>query len=91
MSVTLYHTKEWIHTARQARRRAKWQCEWCGARGRLEVHHKKPVLEGGAWFDMENLVCLCRTCHISHHHGPQHKERAKWEKELQKQIGRNSS
>jgi len=33
----------------------------------LEVHHIEPVSEGGAKFDLENLVTLCVPCHLERH------------------------
>jgi 5-methylcytosine-specific restriction endonuclease McrA len=31
--------------------------------GRLEVHHRVPVREGGAPFDLDNLLVVCRGHH----------------------------
>lgn len=31
------------------------------------VHHIKPISEGGARLDVENLEALCATCHNKHH------------------------
>lgn len=33
----------------------------------FEVHHIKPISEGGDEFDMDNLVTLCVKCHIERH------------------------
>lgn len=44
-------------------------CQECGASGDetdLEVHHKTPVSEGGS-DDLENLITLCRECHLNAH------------------------
>lgn len=45
-------------------------CERCFERGVIvpveEVHHKKPLSEGGT-HDRDNLVALCKSCH-SHIH-----------------------
>lgn len=39
-------------------------CQECGARGRLEVHHREPVrLRPDLAYNLENLVCLCPRCH----------------------------
>lgn len=32
-----------------------------------EVHHVVPVAQGGAMFDVANLVSLCRACHLDKH------------------------
>ena len=47
--------------------RANWRCEKCHGSGRLEVHHKVPIREGGARFDPMNLRVLCRRCHFEEH------------------------
>ena len=81
-----YQTPEWAWARMIAKRRADFRCERCERMGRLEVHHKKPVIEGGEWLDQLNLEVLCRDCHISHHHGPQHKEKAKMKDELKRRL-----
>ena len=46
-------------------------CEVCKENGRLvpaeEVHHKKPISQGGT-HARENLMSLCRSCHTKIHH-----------------------
>ena len=52
---------------RQLFARAGHQCERCGQRsGLLEVHHRKPVSEGGT-NDIEDLWLLCGSCHGFEH------------------------
>ncbi|MGB3390738.1 MAG: HNH endonuclease signature motif containing protein [Pseudaminobacter sp.] len=46
-----------------AKRRDGWKCVQCDARGRLEVDHIKPIRDGGAPYDLENLQSLCPKCH----------------------------
>lgn len=45
-------------------------CELCYERGVListeEIHHKKPLSEGGT-HDRSNLIALCKSCHSSIH------------------------
>ena len=62
----LYDRPEW----RRLRRRyiaAHPLCEDCEAAGRLtparEVHHRKPVVQGGGFLDEANLRALCKPCH----------------------------
>ena len=66
----LYDQSAW----RRLRRRYLSQhplCQECEAVGRLipaqEVHHVKPVAEGGPFLEWGNLRALCKSCH-SHHH-----------------------
>lgn len=45
-------------------------CELCFERGIIveteEIHHKKPLSEGGT-HDRSNLIALCKSCHSSIH------------------------
>jgi len=43
-------------------------CSECGDRGALDVHHLRPIREGGT-HRLENLVLLCRDCHQEAHGG----------------------
>lgn len=57
-------TPQWRALRVQVLRRDRHRCRECGARGRLEIHHVKPVREAPELaFDMGNLKALCRTCH----------------------------
>lgn len=38
-------------------------CERCREALSEEVHHVKPVSQGGSVFDPRNLMALCRKCH----------------------------
>lgn len=54
----------WRALRLEALRRDGFQCRDCGARGRLEVHHVKPVrTHPGLAYELDNLRCLCRACH----------------------------
>jgi hypothetical protein len=55
--------KRSAHGAR-ARRYVKGECEVCGKKARLDVHHK----DGNWQNDSEgNLVTVCRSCHMKIH------------------------
>ena len=60
----------WDHVRRLALDAAGWRCTQCGRAGRLEVHHVVPLDDGGAAYDLDNLVVLCRGCHIAAHRRP---------------------
>ena len=64
----IYNSAAW-KLARQARLDLDAHaCTWCGHSGdRLEVHHRVPLAEGGAPFDIDNLQTLCFWCHIEIH------------------------
>ena len=55
----------WEATRRALFTSAGWKCQLCGRPGRLEAHHRKPLYRGGAEYDQNNLMALCRTCHIA--------------------------
>jgi 5-methylcytosine-specific restriction endonuclease McrA len=64
----------WRRASRDARRRAGYACEECGATQvalgyTLNVHHIKPlktfsVEEHEIAHNLSNLKCLCRACHV---------------------------
>ena len=60
-------------------KRAGFKCSNCGNAGRLEVHHKVPVSQGGIWFDPNNVEVLCRRCHFAQHPS-ENPARAEWYK-----------
>jgi 5-methylcytosine-specific restriction endonuclease McrA len=41
----------------------------CGATEALQVHHVVRLEDGGAEFDLNNLVTLCVGCHGEQHRG----------------------
>ena len=57
-------TKEiWREIRTQVLARARWVCQACGFRTRLEVHHIVKRAQGGSDFDRDRLIALCRPCH----------------------------
>lgn len=67
---------EWYNTRREALERDGEECADCGmSRDQhhatfdrdLEVHHIKPVSDGGDKYDLSNLVSLCMPCHHERH------------------------
>ena len=79
-------TKRWAALRLQAKRRDGFQCQECGARERLEVHHLKPVrTHPELSYDLSNLLTLCGSCHARHTaqelgHGQDNPARAAWRK-----------
>jgi 5-methylcytosine-specific restriction endonuclease McrA len=53
----------WAAIRAQVLARARWVCQACGERTRLEVHHVIKRAQGGSDFDLDRLVALCRRCH----------------------------
>jgi 5-methylcytosine-specific restriction endonuclease McrA len=53
----------WREIRAQVLARAKWVCQACRVRARLEVHHVIKRSQGGSDFDLDRLVALCASCH----------------------------
>jgi 5-methylcytosine-specific restriction endonuclease McrA len=53
----------WREIRAQVLARARWVCQACHVRTRLEVHHVVKRAQGGSDFDLDRLVALCTTCH----------------------------
>lgn len=66
----IYHSKEWTAT-RNAYISQHPICEDCLTRGiyttATEVHHIKPLSDGGDPYDTHNLRSLCHACHMQTH------------------------
>lgn len=60
-----YKQYAWRRTSEELRREIGC-CEQCGATDGLEAHHIRKTREGGT-HDRENLVVLCRRCHLQVH------------------------
>ncbi|MEM6550407.1 MAG: HNH endonuclease signature motif containing protein [Pseudomonadota bacterium] len=75
----------WTALRLVALRRDGWRCVQCSARGRLEVDHIKPVRSHPELsFDLDNLQCLCPSCHakktrVECGHPEKKKERKEWD------------
>jgi hypothetical protein len=55
--------EEWAAIRELVLARARWCCQACGLRRRLDVHHVIKRAQGGSDFDLNALVALCRSCH----------------------------
>jgi 5-methylcytosine-specific restriction endonuclease McrA len=51
---------------KQVLRRDGWQCQICGSRENLQVHHKQLRSQQGSDDDL-NLITLCAGCHEGLH------------------------
>ncbi len=56
-------TDDWFRIRRQILSRDKFQCQRCDSNKKLEVHHIKPISQGGN-HNPANLITLCKDCHI---------------------------
>lgn len=54
----------WSQRRREIMRRDGFRCRRCGAKGRLNVHHRHYVYGRQPWqYPDSNLVTLCERCH----------------------------
>ena len=59
-------TKPNSRTRACKKRLANHQCERCGSRSMLELHHRVPASEKGGT-NIDNLELLCHVCHRMEH------------------------
>jgi hypothetical protein len=71
-----YRGENWHSQSRKARKRDSYTCQDCGKRygeTRTDVHHIKPYRDFNGDFEsanrLENLIVLCRQCHVDIEHG----------------------
>lgn len=61
---SIYSSPRWKSVRFLAKKRDGFRCVECGASGRLEVDHRKPLRSAPELaFDLENLQTLCIACH----------------------------
>ena len=61
-----YHTATW-QKLRKMCLRMRPICEHCKKTASTVAHHDEPVEDGGEFFDLDNLMGLCRGCHEIEH------------------------
>jgi 5-methylcytosine-specific restriction protein A len=59
-------TKSFEKLRHEILRRDGWRCQACGKMSNLDVHHKQYLSQAGNDCD-ENLITLCRACHVITH------------------------
>lgn len=70
-------TGRWKRLRRFVLQRDGYRCTVCGGAGRLEVHHRVAVADGGPELDPGNLTAVCVPCHLRLHR-KETPERAAW-------------
>ena len=80
-----HHRREWAHARSGAKDRDAWRCRQCYKAGVLEVHHQQQVKHGGG-DDLENLLTLCRSCHLAHHQKPKTRAQSEWAQLVQELL-----
>ena len=60
--------RAWERLRRRKLDAVGWRCERCGRAGKLEVHHRVSLKDGGAALpELTGLEVLCRECHWDEH------------------------
>ena len=67
----------WRRIRNRVLSRDGWRCVRCKRYGYMQVHHVKPLSEGGE-NDLSNLVSMCRDCHLDFHKQHANPERHEW-------------
>ena len=66
----IYLQIEWRKLRKEIYKRDNWTCKDCNKKGgELHTHHIISIGECQDPFNEENLITLCRKCHIKRHHG----------------------
>lgn len=66
---TIYGTKSWAKARKRIKARDNGECQalvngkQCKSKANLSVHHITPLSRGGAPYDDDNLITLCRPHH----------------------------
>lgn len=70
--MNLYKTYRWQKLRDKALKRDHVECQWCKEKGKVVkatvIHHIKEADKyPDLFFELPNLVSLCRECHEKHH------------------------
>ena len=57
----------WAVVKAVVKTRAHGRCQLCSSRGPMHVHHKTYEHHGYEHAHLEDLICLCRSCHEKFH------------------------
>lgn len=60
-------TPYWKAIAEKVRQRAGFKCQMCNSNEGLHVHHRTYEHHGDEIHHMEDLICLCHSCHEKYH------------------------
>lgn len=85
----MYRSKRWRRLRLVVFNESGWKCKKCKRRGRLELDHKVPIMQGGSQWARKNLQALCRDCHIEKSSGERMGEdRKRWKRFLKQETER---
>lgn len=61
------NTPYWKAVAERVKNKAKNRCQMCNSSENLNVHHRTYNNHGDELHHMEDLVCICKSCHQKYH------------------------
>ena len=70
--------RAWDRVRRAALARDGYRCRSCGHPGDLEVHHIRPLADGGAALSLANVETLYAACHLAQHMDGDRLEWRRW-------------
>ena len=73
--------KRWARARHAAFERDGHRCTNCKSAGALEGHHVISLEDGGSEYDLDNILTLCRNCHLRLHN-PIDPETDRWREYL---------
>jgi HNH endonuclease len=75
---------DWFERQYRCRKRDGHKCRLCGSSNNLHIHHVKPISFGGT-HTLQNLITLCRQCHMSQTYY-EHKRLVKYNKRAKRKY-----
>ena len=82
----IYSSNRWKALRQIALNRADGVCEECDSLGEVQVHHRIPVAQGGSIWDIDNLIVVCRSCHLEAHRRIEFDKMPIWQRKLYEMI-----
>ena len=82
----IYSSKQWKALRAKIFRERGEQCESCYSIGEVQLHHRKPVALGGDAWNPDNLIILCRSCHLEAHRKIEFDKMPEWQRKLYRLI-----
>ena len=68
----------WQRLRQRVLDRDGWRCTRCESPVDLEMHHLRPLADGGDPLALGNVSMLCASCHVDSHRTIADPERSKW-------------
>ena len=84
----IYQSKRWRALRAKLFNERGAQCESCGSIGELQIHHRVPVSQGGDIWNEDNLILLCRSCHLEAHREIEKRKMPDWVRRLYELVDR---